>query len=170
MLDTATNSSAALSAAQMEMIEAGGRLCQLIGVPRSVGQIYGLLFMSPYPLSLDDIAERLGISKGSGSTGTRQLLTWNAIRRVWMPGERRDHFVVEPDLGNLIRSTYRDLLKPRLHSSSERIERIADALRNEGADGKLSESELEVCAKRLEMLQRLQKKLQSLIPIAERFL
>jgi len=152
------------------MIEAGSRLCQLIGVPRSVGQIYGLLFMSADALTLDDIAERLSMSKGSASTGTRQLLAWRAIRQVWVPGERRDHFVVDPDLGNLIRSAYRDFLKPRLTSSSDRIKRIARALDDEGADGKLSESEQEVCAKRIEMLQRLHAKLQSLVPLAEKFL
>ncbi|MDA1276139.1 MAG: hypothetical protein O2960_19150 [Verrucomicrobia bacterium] len=159
-----------LSAAQTEMIEAGSRLCQWIGVPRSVGQIYGLLFMSVDSLTLDDIAERLSISKGSASTGTRQLLAWRAIRQVWVPGERRDHFVVEPDFGNLIRSTYRDFLKPRLSSSSDRIARIAKALEEEGSEGKFNKSEQEICAKRLEMLRGLHKKLQALVPIAEKLL
>lgn len=170
MIDTMARTSSDLSPAQMEMIEAGGRLCQLIGVPRSVGQIYGLLFMSTNALSLDDIADRLGISKGSASTGTRQLLAWRAIRQIWVLGERRDHFVVEPDIGNLIRTTYSEFLKPRLNSSSERIERIALALKEEESGGKLSASEYEVCVKRLKMLQRMQKKLQSLVPLAEKFL
>lgn len=168
MSDLVSNSAGTLSATQIEMIDAGGRLCQLIGIPRSVGQIYGLLFMSIDALSLDGITERLGISKGSASTGTRHLLAWKAIRQVWVPGERQNYFVVEPDLGHLIRATYKDFVKPRLSSSGERIERIAQSLKQE--EGKLSESEQETCVKRLEMLQRMQKRLQSILPLAERFL
>lgn len=170
MIASALKTPLNLSASQMEMIDAGGRLCQLIGVPRSVGQIYGLLFMSTNALSLDDIATRLGMSKGSASTGTRQLMAWRAIRHVWVPGERRDHFVVDPDLGNLIRSTYGEFLKPRMNSSSERIERIAAALKEEETGGDLSEADYQTCTKRLETLQRMHKKLKSLIPIAEKFL
>ena len=40
---------------------------RLFGVPPSVGQIYGLLYASPEPLSFTDIVERLEISKGSAS-------------------------------------------------------------------------------------------------------
>ncbi len=168
MTDTVAKSSEALSETQIEMIDAGGRLCQLIGIPKSVGQIYGLLFMSIDALSLDGIVERLGISKGSASTGTRQLLAWRAVRQVWVPGERQNHFVVEPDLGHLIRATYQDFVKPRLTSSGERIYRIARSL--QAVEGKRSESDQDTCVKRLEMLQRMQKKLQSILPIAERFL
>ena len=76
------------SRARREMVEASGRLFQLLGLPRSTGQIYGLLYMSARPLSLDDICELLSISKGSASTGTRHLASWAAIRQVWVQGNR----------------------------------------------------------------------------------
>lgn len=56
------------------MIEVSARVCQFLGIRRSTGQIYGLLYLSPKPLTLDEIAESLGISRGSVSTGTRLLL------------------------------------------------------------------------------------------------
>ena len=63
----------------------------------------------------------LGISKGSASTGTRQLAAWGAIRKVWVPGERRDYYEVVEDLGQLIRGSYNNLLKPRIQSSKDRL-------------------------------------------------
>jgi hypothetical protein len=52
---------------------------QIFGVPKSVGQIYGLLYASPEPLSFSDIVVRLGISKGSASQGLRLLRSLGAI-------------------------------------------------------------------------------------------
>src|ERR1043166_2383342 len=83
---------ALLCKGKMDMVEAIGRLFQGFGLPRSTGQIYGLLYLSKKPLSLDDLVELLSISKGSASTGTRHLASWGAIRQVWVPGDRRDFF------------------------------------------------------------------------------
>ena len=52
---------------------------QVFGVPKSVGQIYGLLYASPEPLSFSDIVERLDISKGSASQGLQLLRSLGAI-------------------------------------------------------------------------------------------
>lgn len=52
---------------------------QIFGVPKSVGQIYGLLYASPVSLSFSDIVERLGISKGSASQGIQLLRSLGAI-------------------------------------------------------------------------------------------
>jgi hypothetical protein len=52
---------------------------QVFGVPKSVGQIYGLLYASPEPLSFSDIVERLEISKGSASQGLQLLRSLGAI-------------------------------------------------------------------------------------------
>ena len=84
--------SGGLSKVRLEMIEACGRLCQLLGLPRTTGQIYGLLYLALEPLSLNDIAIFLQISKGSASNGTRQLASWGAIKGVWIQGDRRDYY------------------------------------------------------------------------------
>jgi hypothetical protein len=53
---------------------------QVFGVPKSVGQIYGLLYASPEPLGFSDIVVRLEISKGSASQGLQLLRSLGAIR------------------------------------------------------------------------------------------
>lgn len=53
---------------------------QVFGVPKSVGQIYGLLYGTPEPLSFSDIVERLEISKGSASQGLQLLRSLGAVK------------------------------------------------------------------------------------------
>lgn len=158
------------SKARQEMIAVGGRFCQQLGLPRTTGQIYGLLYLSLRPLSLDDIVALLGISKASASTGTRQLLAWGAIRQTWMPGERRDHFEAVEDLRQWIRAVYRDFVKPRLTSSKQRLDSMRTYLEEEHQMAVISAEEYKLCCDRLRNLQRVQHKLQSLSPLAERLL
>ncbi|NJR43396.1 MAG: hypothetical protein HC767_12780 [Akkermansiaceae bacterium] len=58
---------------------------RVLGLPRSIGEIYGLLFISQAPLSLDDLVQRLKISKGSASQGLRMLKGLGAVREVEIP-------------------------------------------------------------------------------------
>lgn len=51
----------------------------LLGVPRSVAAIYGIVFASAVPLSFADIEARLDISKGSVSQGLRVLREVGAV-------------------------------------------------------------------------------------------
>jgi hypothetical protein len=64
---------------QSECIELFAEVVYALGLPRSIGQIYGLLYASPLPLSFSDIVERLDISKGSASQGLQLLRTLGAI-------------------------------------------------------------------------------------------
>lgn len=52
----------------------------LLGVPKSVASIYGIVFASPVPLSFAEIEARLDISKGSVSQGLRVLREVGAIK------------------------------------------------------------------------------------------
>jgi len=53
---------------------------QVVGVPKSIGQIYGLLYSSREPLSFSDIVECLEISKGSASQGLQFLRLLGAVK------------------------------------------------------------------------------------------
>lgn len=152
------------------MIEACSRVCQLVGLPRSVGQIYGLLYLSVDPQSLDDMARILGVSKASASTGTRQLMTWGAIRPVWVHGERKDYFEAVLDFGALIRRSYADFLKPKLLSSGRKLKTLSDRLEEDKSAGMVSAEDYRVYAERLKAVARIQRKIETVLPLAERFL
>lgn len=158
----------ALSKTRLDMIEVAGRVCQLLGVSRTVGEIYGLLYLSAKPLTLDEIAELLGIGKSTASSGSRQLLQWRAIRLAWVHGERRDLYEADADLANLIRAGYSDFIKPRLASSQRRLESMSSSLEKEFSDGVMSRDEYELCSERLKGLADIQQKIQALIPLADK--
>ena len=50
---------------EVEGIDYFVRFMNLLGLPRSVGEIYGLLYFSKDPMSMDEIVKRLGMSLGS---------------------------------------------------------------------------------------------------------
>ncbi len=65
--------------------------------PRMAGRIIGaLLIADPPHLSMTELCEILGASKGSLSTMTHLLLQMGLIERVAVPGGRRDYFQLKP--------------------------------------------------------------------------
>jgi DNA-binding transcriptional regulator GbsR (MarR family) len=60
-------------------------------------RIFGLLYLSPRPLSLDEIAAELSQSKSNVSLNIRVLVEWHLVRRRPMPGSRRDHYEAATD-------------------------------------------------------------------------
>ncbi len=155
---------------RLDLIECGGRLCQMLGLPRSTGQIYGLLYLAPTPLALDDIVEFLQISKASASNGTRQLSPWNAIHQVWVQGQRRDHYEVIADLSRLIQGIYSEFLKPRLRNSERRLSNMLLSLDEDVKRGDITQAEHELIATRLNELGKMQKKIEKWLPLAEQLL
>lgn len=78
-------------------IEALGLISQTEGLPRISGQILGLLLLAEGPMSLDEIAGSLGISKASASTNTRLLEARGMAVKSARKGSRRDLWTAEPD-------------------------------------------------------------------------
>ena len=134
------------------MVEVTARICQRLGLPRSSGQIFGLLYLSPAALSLDEIAEALGLSKASASTGTRQLLGWHAIRQVWKPGDRKDYYEVQADLAELLRANYLGFFRPKLDASKRKVATLLELLDSDLASGDLTKEDHALCKQRLESL------------------
>jgi DNA-binding transcriptional regulator GbsR (MarR family) len=119
--------------ATWEMIEAGGRTAQSFGLNRLLGQAYVLLYLSPEPRSLDEVASDLGVSKASVSIACRQLDSWGALKRVWKKGDRRDYYEVETDLGRFLNNGVLASLTKKLDSAKLQIERSMEML--DGRDG-----------------------------------
>ena len=71
------------------------------GVNRSVAQIHALLFLSVVPVNAEQISEELGIARSNVSNSLKELVSWKLIRRVPVPGERREHFVADVDVWDM---------------------------------------------------------------------
>ena len=61
------------------------------------GRIFGLLYMRTEPLSLDEISDELQQSKSNVSVQVRDLLDWQLVRQVRVPGSRKDHYQAATD-------------------------------------------------------------------------
>ena len=81
-----------LSALEIGIIGLFSDGVKLIGLPKSVGEIYGLLYARNANLSLDDLVVILNISKGSVSQGLKMLRTLGAISEVGISGSRKTFY------------------------------------------------------------------------------
>jgi HTH-type transcriptional regulator, glycine betaine synthesis regulator len=102
---------------------------RVLGLPRSIGEIYGLLFISRAALSLDDLVQQLGISKGSASQGLRTLKSLGAVREVEGGAERRTYYEPAVELKRLVGGFIREQIRPHMESGQSKITRLAATAR-----------------------------------------
>jgi len=107
-----------------EFAEIAGQLSGRLGLSRTVGQLYALLYLSHEPLCLDYMVERLKISKGSVSTNIRELEKWGAVRKVWVKGSRKDFYEANPDTLKIVVSRFKTGIQQRLNEMLEGISRF----------------------------------------------
>ena len=154
-LDEPTESFDSLSA---ESIDFFVRMMSIMGLPRSVGEIYGLLYFSEIPLSMDKICLKLGISAGSASQGLRTLRKLKAIKPTYIQGERKDHYIAETEFRRLFSNFIKEEILPHMDSADERIERIEINLK------KMPNEKKEFYLFRIEKLKRLTRAGKRLLP------
>jgi HTH-type transcriptional regulator, glycine betaine synthesis regulator len=85
-----------------------GEMATSWGINRTMGQIHGLLYISPQPLSMDEIMQRLKISRGNASMSLRSLEDWGVISRVHYTGDRREYFRSLTDVWELFHTLVRE--------------------------------------------------------------
>jgi HTH-type transcriptional regulator, glycine betaine synthesis regulator len=105
-VDTATETQ--LEDLQERFVLHWGEMATVWGINRTMGQIHALLYISPEPLSADDLIERLKISRGNASMNLRALEDWGVIQRVHYRGERREYFRPLTDVWELFRTIVRE--------------------------------------------------------------
>jgi DNA-binding transcriptional regulator GbsR (MarR family) len=153
-----------LSSLEIESIEMFINFLRLLGWPKSVGEIYGLLFVSARPLAMDEIMLRLDISLGAASQGLKLLREFGAVRVAYQPGQRKDHYVASGELSRFATSYIEEELLPRLHTAQERIKRMEQMMQS------LPETERQLPTERIDRLKYWLGKGQKIAPWLVRFL
>ncbi|MCX6952809.1 MAG: ArsR family transcriptional regulator [Verrucomicrobia bacterium] len=139
---------------------------EVIGLPKSVAAIYGIIFAAPEPLTFADISNRLDLSKGSISQSLKVLREMGAVKEVSAIGERAARFVPDLELRALVSGFLRSKVLPQLARGSSRLadlESRAKAIRDDDPDKTRSRQE------RLEKLASWQRKGQTVIPLISKF-
>jgi hypothetical protein len=79
-----------------EFIERMGLAIERLGLTRTFGRLFGLLMVAERPLSLDEMVDRLHVSKASVSTNARDCEELGLARRVGVRGDRKDYYEIAP--------------------------------------------------------------------------
>lgn len=146
-----------------QFVDLGGRSAQRLGLPRSLGQVFAALYLSPAPLGLQDLMDQLHISKGNASMSVRQLADWGAIKRIWIKGDRRDYYRVEENLGQVIKSFLDNMLKPRLSSSGNQLNEMTQDLDSI----KVKDEHKEFYQERISKLKKVHSRIRKVLPLLE---
>ena len=136
----------------------------LLGVPRSVAAIYGLVFASPEPLSFAEINERLDISKGSISQGLRVLREVGALKEVSVDSERSERFEPDLELRKLVLRFLERRLQAQLEVGKSRLAALKRSVPSADKDS------ADILLLRLISLSDWQAKADQLLPVAKTFL
>ncbi len=136
----------------------------LLGVPKSVAAIYGVVFAAAQPVSFSEIEASLEISKGSISQGLRVLREVGAIKEVSTANDRSELFVPDLELRKLALRFMEQRMAKHLTAGSERIGALKRAV---PAANKVAAKEL---TRRLQSLQDWHTRVRQLLPVVKTFL
>ncbi len=105
-----------LSPSEAAVSDVVGRLIEFWGFKRNMGRVWTVLYLSPDPLSAEDLRHALKLSSGAVSMTLSELARWGVVRKVWIQGERKDFYTAEVQLWRMI---------SRVFSERERSEVVA---------------------------------------------
>lgn len=86
-----------LEKSRERIIETIAQNIHLYGLTPSAGRQFGTMFFHDEPLTLDEMTEKLGMSKTSMSTSVRSLSDIKLVERAWKRGVRKDLYKVKDD-------------------------------------------------------------------------
>jgi len=108
-----------ISKIKQDFTEGLSQISRFWGFPKGMGAIFAALYLSPTPLSLDEIVQQTGLTKGAISTEIRALARMGLVHRSSRLGDRKDYYEAEADFYAAIRS----ILKERQNSEFDRAVR-----------------------------------------------
>ncbi len=114
-----------LAKIKQDFTEGLSQISRFWGFPKGMGAIFAVLYLSPTSLSLDEIVQETGLTKGAISTEIRALARMGLVHRSTKLGDRKDYYSAESDFYSAIRS----ILKERQNSEFDRaIRSVKDTL------------------------------------------
>jgi HTH-type transcriptional regulator, glycine betaine synthesis regulator len=105
-----------------------GRLIEFWGFKRNMGRIWTVLYLSPEPLSAEDLRHALKLSSGAVSMTLSDLSRWGVVRRVWIQGERKDFYTAEVQLWRMISRVFKEREKTEVTLAIEAFEEALNQL------------------------------------------
>ena len=102
------------------------------GVNRSVSQVHALLYLSDRPLHAEEICEALGLARSNVSNGLKELQSYQIVRRVHVEGDRRDHFVAESDVWDMLMKITAERKRREIDPTIQLLGELSESLEGRG--------------------------------------
>ncbi|HTR46739.1 MAG TPA: MarR family transcriptional regulator [Verrucomicrobiae bacterium] len=157
-----------LSAVAQKFILHWGEMGTRWGVNRTVAQVHALLFISPAPLSAEEIANTLSVARSNVSTSLRELLGWGIVRPVPVLGDRRQHFESVRDVWELFRIVVQERKKRELDPTVRVVRECVEEASKAGASEAFARQRLEELLDFITTMDTLFSEFQTLSPAAVR--
>ena len=110
-----------------DLIHVIGEKAEKFGFSRIAGQLEGLLLFTNQPMSRDEMAERLEVSKGSVSTNIRLLERWKVVRKVYHKGARKNFYEIRGNIWDIETEIMSTIVK-------DEVERVKSLMANSETD------------------------------------
>lgn len=101
------------------------------GVNRTVAQVHALLYLSPEPLTAEDIADTLSVARSNVSTSLKELQNWNLVKVDSRIGDRRDYFHTSSDVWELFLTIVEQRVEREILPTLTMLSRCAAEARSE---------------------------------------
>lgn len=113
------------------------------GVNRTVAQVHALLFISPKPITAEEISKVLSVARSNVSTSLRELQGWGIVRVVHVLGDRRDHFESVKDVWEIFRIVAEERKRREIDPTLRVLRECVEELRRAGQSDKYTRERLE---------------------------
>ncbi len=150
-----------------------GEFAGSLGLSRSAGQLYALLYMSREPKCLDEMADSCEVSKATASINVRELERWGAVRRVWVRGDSKDYYEANRNVAEIAISRVKEGLGWRLEGFNAALEETEEQVQqmNESPGNRdFYRQRLKEIRKHRNSLDRLLRNIDKIYGVAKRFL
>lgn len=94
--------------AREHFIQGVSRIAHFWGFPKAMGAIFGVVYLSEEPVTLDELVQQVGVSKGAVSTNIRGLERLGIVHRKIIMGDRKDYYTAEQDFWKIVKGILRE--------------------------------------------------------------
>ena len=129
-----------LDEGKQKFLQSWGALGSSWGINRTMAQIHALLLISPEALSADEIMADLQISRGNATMNIRALIDWGLVFKELKPGERKEFFIAEKDMWEVVKC----IITQRKKRELEPMLKVLDELSSVTDESKEGEAFAEV--------------------------
>lgn len=94
--------------AKKHFIQAVSRIAGFWGFPKAMGAVYGAVYLSTDPVTLDELVILTEVTKGAVSTHVRALERLKMVRKEIRLGDRKDYCVPETDFWQIVKNILKE--------------------------------------------------------------